>query len=543
MKELLLNIQLVYFIYVRKSTDVEDKQVLSVEAQIVELKKFAADNNLKIAGVIIEKKSAKTPGRPKFNKMLQRIENGEANGILSWHPDRLARNSIDGGQIVYLLDQTRLQSLKFPTFWFENTSQGKFMLSMAFSQSKYYVDSLSENTKRGLRQKVRLGHYPSIAPLGYINDVRKKTIIVDKRRSPFVIEAYELYAVGDKTLQDIADFLASKGIMTKGKKPLSKDQIKYILTNPFYYGHFRYGGEVHEGKHKAIIEKQLFDRVQAVIAKRCHPQKGATAPQVFCGLLHCGACKMSITAEKKTKHQKNGNVHEYVYYRCTRKSKVIKCSESPITEPGLTTQLTDILQGYALPKSWAVELGRMLDEDERQAEQSSGVFITDAQAKIGNLQSKLQRLLDSYLDQDIDQPTYKAKQAELMSNKKSLEEQIGKLTLAANAWVEPMRQWLKQATELNKIAKNAEPVAMKQALSQIEGLNLFLKSQRVQPTAALEISPPKNIWVLLRKTQEKIAQKGDNSSKSSILVPRAGVEPATFSLGRNCSIQLSYRGG
>jgi hypothetical protein len=107
---------------------------------------------------------------------------------------------------------------------------------------------------------------------------------------------------------------------------------------------------------------------------------------------------------------------------------------------------------------------------------------------------------------------------QLLRNKKSLEEQIGKLTLAANAWVEPMRQWLKQATELNKIAKNAEPVAMKQALSQIEGLNLFLKSQRVQPTAALEISPPKNIWVLLRKTQEKIAQKGDNSSKSSILV-------------------------
>jgi DNA invertase Pin-like site-specific DNA recombinase len=83
MQELLANI--VYFIYVRKSTDVEDKQVLSVEAQIVELRKFAADNNLKIAGVIIEKKSAKTPGRPKFNKMMKRIENGEANGILSLH--------------------------------------------------------------------------------------------------------------------------------------------------------------------------------------------------------------------------------------------------------------------------------------------------------------------------------------------------------------------------------------------------------------------------------------------------------------------------
>lgn len=244
-----------YIIYVRKSTDVEDKQVLSVEAQIVELRKFAADNNIKIAGVIIEKKSAKTPGRPKFNKMLQRIENGEANGILSWHPDRLARNSVDGGHIIYLLDQALLIALKFPSFWFENTSQGKFMLSMAFSQSKYYVDNLSENTKRGLRQKVRRGEFPSKAPVGYINDVRHKSIVVDKRRAPLIIEAFKLYAGGNKTMQDISDFLYREGGMTKGKKPLSKDQIKKILTNPFYYGHFRYAGEVHEGKHPAIISK------------------------------------------------------------------------------------------------------------------------------------------------------------------------------------------------------------------------------------------------------------------------------------------------
>lgn len=171
-----------YFIYVRKSTDVEDKQVLSVEAQIVELRKFAADNNLRIVDTIIEKKSAKIPGRPKFGKTLKRIENGEANGILSWHPDRLARNSVDGGQIIYLLDQNLLVALKFPSFWFENTSQGKFMLSMAFSQSKYYVDSLSENTKRSTPKSTTC-EYPSIAPLGYLNDVRNKTIIVDKRHA------------------------------------------------------------------------------------------------------------------------------------------------------------------------------------------------------------------------------------------------------------------------------------------------------------------------------------------------------------------------
>ena len=189
-----------YILYARKSTDVEDKQVLSIEAQLVELRAYAKNEDIQIIDELVEKQSAKVPGRPIFGNMLKRIENGEANGILAWHPDRLARNSIDGGQIVYLLDQTRLQSLKFPTFWFENTSQGKFMLSIAFGQSKYYVDNLSENTKRGLRQKVRRGEMPGLAPLGYINDVRSKSIIVDKRIAPLVLQAFELYAKGDQRL-------------------------------------------------------------------------------------------------------------------------------------------------------------------------------------------------------------------------------------------------------------------------------------------------------------------------------------------------------
>ena len=530
-----------YYIYARKSTDVEDKQVLSIEAQLVELREYAKREGLYITAEYIEKRSAKVTGRPVFGQLIAEIERGGGN-ILAWHPDRLARNSVDGGQIVYLLDSGKLGTLKFPSFWFENTSQGKFMLSIAFGQSKYYVDNLSENTKRGLRQKVRRGEYPSIAPIGYINDVRNKTIIIDKRRAPFVVAAFELYSQGDQRMQNIADFLLDKGIMTKGKKPLHKDQIKKMLTNPFYYGHFRYGGEVHEGKHKGIIEKRLFDQVQAIIAKRCHPQKSATAPQAFCGLLTCSMCNMAITAEKKVKQQKNGNRHEYVYYRCTRKSKTKKCTEPAITEPELAAQLANILQGYALPNDWAEELETMLADDERKAEQSSGAFIADAQAHISNLQGKLQRLLDSYLDQDIDRTTYQEKQAELMSEKKSLEEQISKLTLAANAWVEPLRQWLKLATSLCEIAKNGSYAQQKDALSQIEGLNLFLKNKKAQPAAAQTVSPPKNIWSALRAAKEKIALSGDISAKSCILVPRVGIEPTTLGLEVLCSIQLSYRG-
>src|SRR3989339_2228945 len=146
-----------FFLYARKSTDVEDKQVLSIDAQITELRAFAKNEKLEIVEEFVEKRTAKIPGRPIFGEMMRRIEKGEAAGILSWHPDRLARNSVDGGQIIYLLDCGRITALKLPTFWFEATPQGKFMLNIAFGQSKYFVDNLSENTKRGLRQKLRRG--------------------------------------------------------------------------------------------------------------------------------------------------------------------------------------------------------------------------------------------------------------------------------------------------------------------------------------------------------------------------------------------------
>ena len=123
------------FLYARKSTDVEDKQVLSIDAQLNELREFAGREHVRIIAEFVEKQSAKEPGRPIFNDMLSRLEAGEAEGIIAWHPDRLARNSIDGGKIIYLLDNDRIRALCFPTFRFEPDPQGKFMLSIMFGQS------------------------------------------------------------------------------------------------------------------------------------------------------------------------------------------------------------------------------------------------------------------------------------------------------------------------------------------------------------------------------------------------------------------------
>jgi len=165
--------------------------------------------------------------------MLDRICAGEASGILTWHPDRLARNSIDGGKIIYLLDTGKLLNLKFPTFWFENTPQAKFMLSIAFGQSKYYVDNLSENIKRGHRQKLRKGIWPGFAPLGYLNNHRTKEIDLDKDKAHFIKKAFELYATGDYTLKAIKQFLADSETASYRNKPLSVSCVQRMLKKSF----------------------------------------------------------------------------------------------------------------------------------------------------------------------------------------------------------------------------------------------------------------------------------------------------------------------
>src|SRR3989338_10436936 len=103
-----------YFLYARKSTDVEDKQVLSIEAQLAELRTLAKSEGLEIAAEFVEKRSAKMPGRPVFNDMLQRIQTGEAQGIVCWKIDRLARNPVDDGLVSWLLQQATIERIATP---------------------------------------------------------------------------------------------------------------------------------------------------------------------------------------------------------------------------------------------------------------------------------------------------------------------------------------------------------------------------------------------------------------------------------------------
>src|ERR1035437_9896972 len=473
-----------FFLYARKSTDVEDKQVLSIEAQLQELRDYAKRENLNIAQEFVEKQSAKYIGRPVFNEMMQCIEKGDADSILSWHPDRLARNSIDGGKIIYLLDTGKLASIKFPTFWCDSTSQGKFMLNMAFGQSKYYVDSLSENTKRGLRQKVRMGIFPSQAPVGYLNDSRTKTIVVEKKKSRIVRLAFEKYVKGNMRLEDVSNFLAKSGVTTRTGKRISKTKASFILSNPFYIGLFKYGGEIHEGKHEPIISKKLFDEAQEMLKFRGQPErKPQNEPQPYCGLISCASCGMMITAENKTKRQKNGNVHYYVYYRCTKKSKVMKCKEMSLRSEKLDEQLSSLIQKVSLPKDWAEELNRLALQDYKNSAPSLTASVKEKETRLSVISQKLERLLTGYLDQVIDQVDYTSQKTKLLLEKKSLQEEMTSLSHKQNDWLAPFQNWLKDAQSLDKIASDSDLFAKKVCAKEIFGSHLLLGEKTVRASA------------------------------------------------------------
>ena len=470
-----------YFLYARKSTDTEDMQVLSIEAQLSELRAFVRREGLEIAEEFIEKRSAKMPGRPVFSDMMARIQNGEAQGIVCWKIDRLARNPVDGGQIQWLLQSGVISHIQTHDRAYY-PSDNVLMMSMEFGMANQFIRDLSANTARGLRAKARQGHFPGTAPVGYQNNQRTKTIVIDRKKAPVIRAAFELYAKGASRLEDIGQFLFDNGVRSTHGNHIHNDRVRFILANPFYYGHFLYGRELYEGRHTPIIDKRLFDKAQKVLAERGHPQVEKTQPQVFCGLMSCGECGMSITAETRTKHQKNGNTHHYTYYRCTKKS-ASRCSQSYVREEQLATDFSDLLSMFVLPSEWARDFEKRMIVDARASGRTTAEAVAGLRDDMQGIETKLDRLMDLYIAQDIERDAYLSKRRVLLSDKRSMQEQIARLERDGNAWLEPMRSWINEAETLTQIPKDPSLPAKKSALQKIFGSNLILLNQKVSGTA------------------------------------------------------------
>src|SRR3989344_3571844 len=427
-----------YFLYARKSSEAEDRQVASIDAQISELKNLATENGLQIIKILSEAKSAKEPGRPVFNQMLELISSGDVKGIICWKLDRLSRNPVDSGRISWMLQRSEIKHIY--TFG-RNYYPADNVLMMAVEQgmANQFINYLSINVKRGFRKKWEAGQVTGIAPSGYLNtpDREKgtKTIIPDPERFQLVRRMWDLMLTGNYTVMQILNTANNKWNYRtikrrkEGGGALSLSTLYKIFTNTFYYGEFERplgSGNFYPGEHKKLITKEEFMRVQALLGR-----KGKHAPHTrtfaFTGLMRCGDCGCLITAEEKNqiicptcKHKfayerkkacpkcetliekmKNPKILHYVYYHCTKRKQDIKCTQSSVLVEDLEQQIHQYLGTIGINQKYLEWALKHLKEKNKHEAKTNTAVTQNHQQAYKHVMAKIDELLELRLSKEI----------------------------------------------------------------------------------------------------------------------------------------------
>lgn len=320
--------KLKYALYVRKSTDDGQRQVRSIEDQISECLNLAERIGLQVVNKnkpFIEKKSAKIPNkRPIFNELLKGLRSGKFEGILSWNPDRLARNMLEAGTLIDMVDNEIIKDLKFVTHYFTNDASGKMLLGISFVLSKEFSDKLSQDITRGVRGNLAEGK-TATPKHGYINE--NGIFKPDGKNFELICEAWQLRLQG-KSLETIANYLNDNNYGRRVKKDgrIIKMKVK-ILTDlfkdPFYMGilvqaHQQVDLKQFPGYNfRPAVTTEEYEKVQMLSIRRLTPYQ-THKRYTFCPfktIITCAFCKKNMIVGPST----GGAGGKILYYRCDNK--------------------------------------------------------------------------------------------------------------------------------------------------------------------------------------------------------------------------------
>ncbi len=460
-----------YILYCRKSSEAEDRQVLSIDSQENGLSHLAERDGFKFLKVFKESMSAKAPGRPVFEEMLSFIEKKKDCILLVWKLDRLARNALDGGKISWLMDRGLINEIRTPEKVFKNIPDDKFMMSLDFSIAKKYVDELSQNVKRGNRAKFARGEWPHQAPLGYKNDTSTKLIVVNPEKASYVKRMFALYATGRYSLKEIANMLYNEGLRTRSGNQYLRGQVQWVLRNTFYYGMMQREGKFYEGKHETLVTKTLFDQANEILTGKVHPKKKRHDFHLR-GVLKCGNCGCMMTACKKKGHDYyyctngKGNCAEHTKYM--RSEKLDECVTSVFEDLKLDEELIEITYRAAKEKQ-----GHDSGYVDRNA-----VLIEN---RLSGIRESQTRLCDSFSAGNTPEGIYNAKIVSLANEEKALTKQLNdlrKIKINAESTLEPIKKVFLEASRAKNDYSNAEPVR-KHILAHNLLWNINIKNQKV----------------------------------------------------------------
>ncbi|MEI8339606.1 MAG: recombinase family protein [bacterium] len=478
-----------YFLYVRKSSEDDNRQVQSIKDQTEIMVALAKRENIEIVEIFSESKSAKKPfNRPIFSAMLKRIESGEVSGVLCWELHRLSRNPVDSGELQWLLQQGIIQSIKTVGRIYR-PEDNALIFSVESGSANQFIIDLKKNVRRGLNSKLEKGLAPMMAPLGYLNTITETRgenyIIKDPARFPIVRKIWDLMLTGKYNPPQILEKannewgLRTRAMRVKGSKPISRSTIYRILTDPFYAGLFNYAGKTYSGKHEPMISLDEYDKVQILLGR-----EGKARPHQhefpFTGLIRCAECGSNITAINKTKViKKTGDIKTFTYYYCTtRKNK--NCTQVRYRKGDeLEKELMAEVENIYLPKQisdLAIELIKEINvEDIRKN------FTVYENVNNTLLKSKkgLENLVRMRCMEEISEEEFVKQRNDLQSTVVELEQRQKDVGKRAINWLELTKETIDFSSKVKEVFKTTKDLKKKKAIVVAIGKNWTLNNEKV----------------------------------------------------------------
>ena len=443
-------------IYARVSSEEQAKHGFSIENQKKVCIDFAKKQGYYVAKVFVDEgKSAKNLERPEIQELMDYCskKKNNINAVVIWRLDRISRNTTDYHGVLRPLFERKGIKLLSATEANVDTIEGDLMRNIGMSFAEYERKIIGFRTIAGLRQKASQGEYPHQAPIGYKNATREdgsKTIIIDDKNAFYVKRAFELYDSGMYSLRSLTQKLYEDGFRTKKGKKVAKTSIEYMLKNIIYTGVFKFEDKIYENaKHKAIISKELFYRVQDRLIS---PDKARKQNYNFAytGLIRCEHCGCLLTAELKK--------GKYIYYHCTG-NKGGDCKRDYINETKIDKAIAEVLKLIIIPPDIRQKIADELKILHDKKSGYSKEVKSNLQKQITTLENRIENAFELKLDGTITHDFWKKQNDRFQAEKDRLYiqlEEINKLD----------KQFYEQADTLLSFTDNAYEYYLKGSIAQ-----------------------------------------------------------------------------
>ncbi len=410
-------------IYARVSSKEQEETGYSLEAQLKLLREYASSKDVKIAKEFrVSESASKWQLRKTLDEMLSFCNKNGVDLILCEKIDRLTRSLKDAAIVDEWVGGKKERAVHFVKENFilsENTrAHENLVWDMKVAVARFYTNNLSEEVRKGQKEKLAQGWLPTKPPLGYktIGEKGKKIHVVDEEKADYVREIFNLYATGQYSLKQLCKVMYDKGLRTRKGYAVAKSRMAALLSDPFYYGAIRWNDAVYGyGKQEPLISKPLFDSVEKVLRKGCTP-KYRKHLYAFTGSIRCGDCGGKITWEK---HKGIVYGHCNAYRNCAPRTWY--------KEQDLLKQVSATFEKLVVKSKRVAEwVVRTLKESNRNEEESRAVRVKDLQSQAERIGIKLAQLYDDRLDGRIPTEQYDIKARQLTEERKELEAEIGR---------------------------------------------------------------------------------------------------------------------